>query len=152
MSKIYRGTRTNNSGEIRVEVSVIIDKNTSKARKRPLRSIPFHSATQGDLNWRYGGSDLADLALALLVDRYKERAPREGYRACAACNTWIVKSKAWQYHQEFKWPFVSKLEDDWDLYDTQIAAWRKEQEAKMRRFARRLREYDRREIVERFYV
>lgn len=125
MSKIYTGTRTNNS----VEVSVFIDKNTSKARKHPLRHIPFHSATKGDLNWGYGGSGPADLALAILVDYFKERAPSEGYRARAECNTWMVKSKAWKYHQEFKWHFVAQFEDEWELCDTQIEAWLKEQEA-----------------------
>ena len=126
MSKIYTGKRTTET----ITVEVITHQHGNKVRKRKLRHIPFHSATKGNLNWGYGGSGPADLALAILVDYFKEHAPSEGYRARAECNTWMVNSKAWKYHQEFKWHFVSKFEDDWELYDTQIEAWLKEQEAK----------------------
>jgi uncharacterized protein DUF6166 len=57
-----------------------------------------------------------------------ERAPSEGYRARAECNNWMVKSTAWKLHQDFKWHFVATFADEWELYDSQIAAWLKEQE------------------------
>lgn len=97
-------------------------------RKRKLRHIPFHSATKGDVNWGYGGSGPADLALAILVDYFGERAPRAGYRAGAECDRWMVRSRAWHYHQDFKWHFVAQFADEWELYDTQIEAWLKAQE------------------------
>lgn len=98
--------------------------------KRKLRHIPFHSATKGDLNWGYRGSGPADLALAILVDYFQERAPSEGYRARAECNNWMTKSRAWQLHQDFKWHFVATFADEWELHDTQIEKWLKEQEVK----------------------
>ena len=80
------------------------------------------------MNWGYGGSGPADLALAILVDYFEERAPSEGYRSRAECNNWMVKSKAWKYHQDCKWHFVSKFGDEWELSDTEIEAWLKTQE------------------------
>jgi len=97
-------------------------------KKRKLRHIPCHSARKGDVNWGYGGSGPADLALALLVDHLKEPAPSEGYRAGAEWNNRMVTSKAWQYHQKFKWQFVSKFGDDWELHNREIATWLKQQE------------------------
>jgi hypothetical protein len=40
----------------------------------------------------------------------------------------MVKSTAWKLHQDFKWHFVATFADEWELYDSQIAAWLKEQE------------------------
>jgi hypothetical protein len=111
MAKIYTGKRTKET----ITIVVITHQPGAKTRKRKLRHIPFHSATKGDLNWGYCGSGPADSALALLVDHSKERAPSEGYRARAECNTWMVKSKAWKYHQSFKWHFVAKFGDEWEL-------------------------------------
>jgi Family of unknown function (DUF6166) len=125
MSKIYTGRRENNTV---IAVEVITHQGGNKVRKQKLRHIPFHSATKGDLNWGYGGSGPADLALAILVDYFKERAPSEGYRARAEGNNWMVKSTAWKLHQDFKWHFVATFADEWELYDSQIAAWLKEQE------------------------
>jgi Family of unknown function (DUF6166) len=124
MAKIYKGKRTPDG--------VMVEVLTFRVRKgrRPLRHIPFHAATKGDLNWGYGGSGPADLALAILVDYFQEHAPSEGYRAGAECNNWMVKSRAWKLHQDFKWHFVAKFEDEWELYDTQIEKWLKEQEGR----------------------
>lgn len=124
MAKIYTGQHT--EGTITVEV--ITRRPGNKIRRRELRHIPFHFATKNDVNWGYGGSGPADLALAILVDHLKEQAPSEGYRAGAECNNWMVKSQAWKYHQDFKWHFVSKFGDEWEFRDSQIAAWLEEQE------------------------
>ncbi|MBI3798036.1 MAG: hypothetical protein HY268_13850 [Deltaproteobacteria bacterium] len=125
MAKIYTGKRENDTV---IAVEVIIHQSGNKVRKRKLRHIPFHSPTRGDLNWGYGGSGPADLALAILVDYFRERAPSKGYKALAECNNWMVKSRAWKLHQDFKWRFVAKFEDEWELYDSQIQAWLQEQE------------------------
>ena len=122
MAKIYKGKRARDG--------VVVEVLTFRVRKgrRRLRHIPFHSATKGDLNWGYGGSGPADLALAILVDYFHEHAPSKGYRAGAACNTWMTTSRAWKLHQDFKWRFVATFADEWELYDTQIEQWLKEQE------------------------
>lgn len=123
MSKIYTGKQTENA----LTVEVTTRQSGNKVRNRQLRHIPFHSPD--GFQWSYGGSGPADLALSILVDYFSERAPREGYRARAECNQWMVKSRAWQLHQDFKWHFVSKFGDEWELADTQIEAWLKQQEA-----------------------
>lgn len=119
MSKIYQGKRTPDS--------VIVEVLTFQKGRRPLRHIPSHSPT--GFSWGYGGSGPADLALAILVDHLKEHPPKDGYKN-PKFSQWTVKSKAWKHHQPFKWHFVAKFEDEWELYDTQIEKWLKEQEGK----------------------
>jgi hypothetical protein len=110
VAKIYKGKRARDG--------VVVEVLTFRVRKgrRRLRHIPFHSATKGDLNWGYGGSGPADLALAILVDYFHEHAPSKGYRAGAACNTWMTTSRAWKVHQDFKWRFVATFADEWEAH------------------------------------
>ncbi len=125
MAKLYTGKRTHT--DIIGTVEVITHQQGNKVRKRKLRHIPFHSPS--GFSWGYGGSGPADLALAILVDYLRERPPAQGYTD-PTFSLWTVKSQAWKYHQPFKWHFVAKFEDDWELYDTQIEQWLKKEETR----------------------
>lgn len=69
---------------------------------RTLNHIIHHSPT--GLEWGYGGSGPADLALSLLTD---------------ACGRKI----AWEWHQAFKWDVVAGLADSWTLKRSMIQDW-----------------------------
>ena len=121
----YTGRRQEDTEVWRVEV-VTYQSGTGVTR-RPLRHIPCHSPT--GFSWGYGGSGPADLALAMLVDFLRERPPAKGWQD-PRFDRWTVRSTAWKLHQAFKWHFVATFEDDWELDDTQIAAWLTEQEGR----------------------
>ena len=120
MAKIYTGKRENNTV---IAVEVITHQSGNKVRKRKLRHIQYHSPE--GFQWSDGGSGSADLALAILVDYFRARPPRDSSRKFSR---WTEKSQAWQHHQDFKWHFVAIFADEWELYDTQIEAWLKEKE------------------------
>lgn len=63
-----------------------------------------HSPT--GMNWGYGGSGPADLALSLLVE----------------C---IGLEYAERLYQDFKWEFVAQWKDDWTITDEEIHSWTK---------------------------
>jgi hypothetical protein len=118
MSTLYAGRRMKD----RVEVTVIIHNQGQNARKRKLRHVRFHSAVKDDLNWGYGGSGPADLALSILVDHFQEHPPRRGYLD-PEFSKWTVKSRAWELHQDFKRHFIAKFPNEWALSNTQIERW-----------------------------
>ena len=92
-----------------------------------MRHIPCHSPDGFEMG--YEGSGPADLALAILVDYFGERPPRDGYQS-PKFSQWTVKSKAWKLHQPFKRAFIAKLGAEWTLYGMQIQTWLKEREVK----------------------
>jgi hypothetical protein len=110
--KTYLGTRTAQG------VTVLVE--TGK-RKRPLRHIPFHSPD--GFEWGYGGSGPADLALAILVDHFKERPPSKGWQAARLFDRWARHAQAWKYHQDFKREFVAMWSGGWMLHDQEIDTW-----------------------------
>jgi hypothetical protein len=123
MSRLYIGART----KLGVVVEVKITDHQNRVRTRNLRHIPCHSPDGFEMG--YEGSGPADLALAILVDYFGERPPRDGYKS-PKFSRWTVKSKAWKLHQPFKRAFVATLGDKWALYGMQIQTWLKAQEAK----------------------
>jgi len=69
----------------------------------PSQKIWNHSP--GGLNWGYGGSGPAQLALALLYDVTKD------------------KDIAVRLHQEFKRDYVATWGDTWEVTDVYIQGW-----------------------------
>jgi len=107
-----------------VEVSVLVIDVRQRKRVRPLRHIPFHSPD--GFAWGYHGSGPADLALAILVDYFRERPPRIGWLAGEQFSRWTVDSKAFTLHQDFKREVVAQCGDAWELYGLQIDTWLKD--------------------------
>lgn len=71
--------------------------------RTPLKHEVSHSPA--GMNWGYGGSGPADLALSILTDFLGDR------------------EKASRYYQDFKWKFVTHFGDEWELSDEEIKAW-----------------------------
>lgn len=72
--------------------------------------IKRHSPT--GMNWGYGGSGPADLALSLLTDV-------------------VGKVKAEAYYQDFKWEIVADLKGgDWSISSKEIKKWVTNKESK----------------------
>jgi uncharacterized protein DUF6166 len=123
MSKKYIGART----KLGVIVEVEVRDHRNRVRKRMLRHIPYHSPDGFEMG--YGGSGPADLALAILVDYFGERPPRDGSQS-AKFSRWTAKSKAWKLHQPSKGKFIAGLGSQWTLYSEQIQEWLKQQAVK----------------------
>jgi hypothetical protein len=102
MAKIYRGKRLEDG----VDVSVMVIDMRQRKRVRPLRHIPFHSPA--GFACGYQGSGPADLALAILVDYFRERPPRIGWLAGEQFSRWTVDSQAFTLHQDFKREVVAQ--------------------------------------------
>jgi hypothetical protein len=120
MTKIYRGKRC----EPGVEVCVLVIDIRKRTRVRTLRHIPFHSPA--GFEWGYQGSGPADLALAILVDYFRERPPRTGWLAGQKFSRWTVDSTAFTHHQDFKREIVARFGDEWELDGVQIDTWLKD--------------------------
>lgn len=120
MTKIYRGKRTEGG----VDVSVLVIDRRERKRVRAVRHIPFHSPA--GFKWGYQGSGPADLALAILVDYFRERPPRTGWLAGKKFSRWTVDSTAFTHHQDFKREIVAQFGDEWELSDLQIDTWLKD--------------------------
>ena len=120
MTKIYRGKRV--AG--RVDVSVLVVDIRNRKRVRALRHVPFHSPS--GFEWGYQGSGPADLALAILVDYFHERAPRNGWLAGRLFARWTVDSQAFRHHQYFKRDVIAQFCEEWELSGLQIDAWLKD--------------------------
>ena len=103
--KTYFGHRTNDG------VSVIVD---DGQKRRELTHQIRHSPT--GLEWGYGGSGPADLALSLLTDVLDDR------------------SEAERLHQDFKRDVVASLPDDrWALSEEGIVDWVHQHDERSRR-------------------
>ncbi len=89
------------------------------ANSRPLRHVAYHSPS--GLNWGYGGSGPADLALSILAHYFNERPQPQSKRFLYG------EYQCWQYHQRFKWDFVSAWKDNWTISTDEITTWLKKQ-------------------------
>ncbi len=120
MAKIYRGKRCEHG----VDVSVMVIDMRQRKRVRPLRHVPFHSPD--GFAWGYHGSGPVDLALAILVDYFREQPPRTGWLAAEQFSRWTVDSRAFTLHQDFKREVVARFGDEWELSGLQIDTWLKD--------------------------
>lgn len=78
-----------------------------RGRRVPLCHIVRHSPT--GIEWGYGGSGPADLALSILTD---------------AVARGIVPPEALDYYNDFKWTFVAFFPSPgWTLTGEEIARW-----------------------------
>ena len=64
--------------------------------------IVYHSPT--GMNWGYGGSGPADLALSLLT-------------------AVVGRTKAFKWYQQFKFEIVAAFDDNWSITAEDIRAW-----------------------------
>lgn len=93
--KIYRGRRQGEAGPEWVEV-------IEGGRGRPLKHHCRHSPD--GFQWGYGGSGPADLARSILAD--------------------VLGSVPAPYlYQAFKWQFVAKWGDQWEITEQVIRSW-----------------------------
>ena len=93
---------------------------------RPLDHIVYHSPT--GMEWGYGGSGPADLALSILADYLGEQAAVRRYLDAVRRGAFIALDMeepiSLQLHQAFKWEFVARFaRDAWRLTDSQIVPW-----------------------------
>ena len=95
----YKGHRCHNSGKITVT------RDGQFLSPRPSMRLWNHSS---EFEFGYGGSGPAQLALAMLFDTTHDSA------------------FAMKYHQEFKWQFVAKFGDAWEMSGETITEWAKE--------------------------
>lgn len=102
--KTYVGTRTTEGTNVQV---VIPD-------QEPVDLIHavFHSPT--GLEWGYGGSGPADLALSILCDYFDEPRVKEKFEG----------TMSWRLHQPFKRTFVGSFDrEKWELTEVEIDRW-----------------------------
>ncbi len=107
--KTYRGFRPadNEIGDCRV---VVIE----NGKARPLRHVVLHSPS--GLEFGYGGSGPADLALSILADYFGER-PTSKQLSSGAC-------QCWRHHQDFKWAFIAVApRESFTITSDQIKDW-----------------------------
>lgn len=87
----------------------------------PLHHVVRHSPT--GMEWGYGGSGPADLALSILTDYLGDRIYAvHATDGCVEQRNGL--SLAEQLHQPFKWSFVASFpREGWSLTGEQIASW-----------------------------
>lgn len=98
----YKGKRTNEG----VGPQIVL------RNERPLSlktSLKLHPHSPNGFNWGYGGSGPAQLALALLYNATHDR------------------NLALDNYQVFKWEYVSRWGDSWQITDQEILAWLRRQ-------------------------
>jgi len=100
--KLYRGTRVPGARVARV----MIYRAGQAAQLLPMRLDLFNHSPAG-LEWGYGGSGPAQLALALLADATGD------------------DNLAVKLHQSFKWAIIASLhrDHDWEISADAIQAW-----------------------------
>lgn len=110
---VYEGQRGPGDLDTRVTVAEF-------SRRRMLEHVIYHSPT--GLEWGYGGSGPADLALSILADYFGERPTRRALE--------LGEPRAWKLHQAFKWRFIATAErEGFRIKAQQIADWLWEREA-----------------------
>jgi Family of unknown function (DUF6166) len=109
--KTYHGLRTD-SGCI---VSVKDDDNDYLL---PWRCDLFNHSPTG-LEWGYGGSGPAQLALAILADTLRDKMAEHSNTAMARR---AADRVAVQLHQDFKWAYIAKLKrnEQWTITQQQV--------------------------------
>lgn len=86
---------------------VIKDDGVSTNILSPVPSQKLYNHSPGGFNWGYGGSGPAQLALALLYDV-------TGDKEVSLAN-----------YQEFKWQYVARWKDNWEITSEEILNWLK---------------------------
>jgi hypothetical protein len=120
MMKTYRGyTDQDYAGP---EPAILVYEEDHPAYK--LRHLIVHSPS--GLAWGFGGSGPADLALAILADLLGEAdaiPAHERYDHDIA--TEIQHTRAWTLHQDFKWRFITPLDQGlgWTITEAAIRDW-----------------------------
>jgi len=109
MMKIYAGKRTPEGVQITVQT---VGHNGDAPQVRPLKHVAYHSPS--GLEWGYGGSGPADLALSILCDLLDEHP--QGMEE-------IERTQAWHFHQAFKWQVVSTWGEAWHIREDQVRHW-----------------------------
>jgi hypothetical protein len=111
--KIYQGQRPADDAIGDCHVVVIED-----GRTRPLRHVKYHSDA---FEFGYGGAGPADTAMSILADYFGEkRLTRKRIER--------GKSRAWRWHQPFKWAFISTADHSgFTITEAQITEWLKKQ-------------------------
>jgi hypothetical protein len=103
--KIYSGTKA--TMDLEGNPTVLVETNGKTA---PLSHVVTHSPT--GMNWGYGGSGPADLALSILTDAVGGRLAR-------------------QYYQDFKRDFVATWGSSWRITSQEIKKWLEEKRPTM---------------------
>lgn len=94
----YKGKRTNEG----VGPQIVL---RNERLLSPKASLKLYPHSPDGFNWGYGGSGPAQLALALLYNATHD------------------KNLALDNHQSFKWEWVSRWGDNWQITDQDILAW-----------------------------
>ncbi len=97
MGKIYRERRVSPVDETLSDVLIAVD-------GKPLKQVVRHSPT--GMQWGYGGSGPADLALSILTDVFAGRV-----------------ELADLYYQQFKRDFIAAWGDSWQISEEEIEQW-----------------------------
>jgi hypothetical protein len=118
MSKIYRGVRISGSGMAEIKVVQLIRfKNRSNLvpSGAPLRHCILHSPT--GMEWGYGGSGPADLALSILCDYFEEKPSPADIRT--------GNFSAFPFYQDFKWSYIASIPENesWEITEAEIDQW-----------------------------
>ncbi len=109
--KLYQGQRPADDAIGDCRVVVIED-----GRERSLYHVKYHSDA---FEWGYGGSGPGDLSLSILADYFGEkRLTRKQIER--------GKSRAWRWHQPFKWAFIATADRaGFTITEAQITEWLK---------------------------
>ncbi len=99
VGKIYRGRRLEPADETLSDVVIAV-----MPQGKPLKQIVRHSPT--GMQWGYGGSGPADLALSILTDVFAGRV-----------------ELADLYYQDFKMDFVAGWGNEWIVTEATINDW-----------------------------
>lgn len=105
MRKVYGGARIIPEQLTVSDVMVSVAKSMTDVH--PLRHIVRHSPT--GMNWGYGGSGPADLALSIMADVFEGRV-----------------ELADVFYQQFKWDFVAGWGEVWTITTEEIDHWLRE--------------------------
>ena len=111
--KTYRGVR-HGDGSCEVRVEEIAPGFATTETRKSSRSLPLHLETRNHsptgFAWGYSGSGPAQLALALLIDATGDQ------------------DIALQHYQDFKFRFVTRWDDSWQITQSQIQPYLAAQE------------------------
>jgi len=118
--RIYRGyTDQEQAGP---EPAILVYEEDRPAYK--LRQMIVHSPS--GMAWGFGGSGPADLALAILADLLREADAIPAHaRYDHDIATEIQHTRAWMLHQDFKWQFITPLDQGggWTITEAVIRDW-----------------------------
>ena len=113
-NKVYRAERqSNRPGDIEV---LVTDRSGSTV---PLKHISPYTHTPDGLEWAYGGSGPADLALSILANYFGEEPSK--------VELFYGRCKCWDPHQAFKREFITTApKEGFSISSEQIEDWLKQ--------------------------